>query len=709
MTNRDSGKEIQLNAKDKLKWSQQKFDINSTVDTVFSAQKYTIPEKKEITLLVQKLVNQKFDVSKLADFLRKVEQKKNPLKALEKFVNEFLKQVVEKEDIQAKQPKITVKMKKERESQIRGIEATTQQNNKEATAKQKEVTDKQKEIEKIKEYNKTLKRLRDSYKNLPPQFKTHTPEEVQSKLSSLTPETRQAVQSSGMKLEEYVSILLAKDALKGTTSPEAKEFKHALESFNKECGIIEHTAHGLPKSETPEASFLEENPDIKEYARDSKNKAFENPEHSKLLSDWEWLIDSKLTMFFWNDNLKKLTEEVWYFQNLPIDSWTSEQKQKKQIFDSKVKEIKAGLSENLLQIQKDTATNFPYTMLMNFFDEPTLRWETLDDQLSPNGKTRKMLDVEHGNSTEERVMKMSWKMNDAAIDIFYPMDTPNQTLQATDTMYYNRNLNRVVFWQKVDLNTEAPVISEVYAEINKELTPEKISWILKNSSSPAEFRKKFVEYIQNIVRGFLNASEEQEKYRLTRMAEKNQTKETLISTLFPWSSNERTRFEMNINQNPELKNFFMLCSATFESATSIQLQKFRSWLQKFNTLIKDRNALEKIADPILGGSLIKLHNFIVEKKTESSDFFATLTTFFNLFTRQNLRSPSLDPTSSDFKLNINDFSATLHHLSSGLPLDQNGQLSSFSQDFRNNYEAQKSNQSEHSTADIEADLELAYG
>jgi hypothetical protein len=58
---------------------------------------------------------------------------------------------------------------------------------------------------------------------------------------------------------------------------------------------------------------------------------------------------------------------------LPIDSWTSEQKQKKQIFDSKVKEIKAGLSENLLQIQKDTATNFPYTMLMNFFDEPTLR------------------------------------------------------------------------------------------------------------------------------------------------------------------------------------------------------------------------------------------------------------------------------------------------------------------------------------------------
>lgn len=285
MTNRDSGKEIQLNAKDKLKWSQQKFDINSTVDTVFSAQKYTIPEKKEITLLVQKLVNQKFDVSKLADFLRKVEKKKNPLKALEKFVNEFLKQVVEKEDIQAKQPKITVKMKKERESQIRGIEATTQQNNKEATAKQKEVTDKQKEIEKIKEYNKTLKRLRDSYKNLPPQFKTHTPEEVQSKLSSLTPETRQAVQSSGMKLEEYVSMLLAKDALKGTTSPEAKEFKHALESFNKECGIIEHTAHGLPKSETPEASFLEENPDIKEYARDSKNKAFENPEHSKLLSD----------------------------------------------------------------------------------------------------------------------------------------------------------------------------------------------------------------------------------------------------------------------------------------------------------------------------------------------------------------------------------------------------------------------------------------
>ena len=292
MTNRDSGKEVQLNAKDKLKWSQQKFDINSTLDTVFSAQKYTIPEKKQITLLVQKLVNQKFDVSKLADFLRKVEQKKNPLKALEKFVNEFLKQVVEKEDIQAKQPKITVKMRKERVSQIRGIEATAQQkeakaqqNDKEAIAKKKKVRDGQKEIDKIKEYNKTLKRLRDSYNNLPPQFKNHNTEQVKQKIGSLTPETRQAVQSRGIKLEEYASMLLAKDALKGTTSPEAKEFKHALESFNKECGIIEHTAYGLPKSETPEASFLEENPDIKEYARDSKNKAFENPEHSKLLSD----------------------------------------------------------------------------------------------------------------------------------------------------------------------------------------------------------------------------------------------------------------------------------------------------------------------------------------------------------------------------------------------------------------------------------------
>jgi len=32
----------------------------------------------------------------------------------------------------------------------------------------------------------------------------------------------------------------------------------------------------------------------------------------------------------------------------------------------------------------------------------------------------------------------------------------------------------------------------------------------------------------------------------------------------------------DLQKAPELKNFFMLCSATFESATSIQLQKFRS-------------------------------------------------------------------------------------------------------------------------------------
>ena len=697
--------EIQSNTKEKIS-SQQKFNSKQTVEHFFPTRPAT--EKQKLSTLVQELINYKFNPENLLKLLTQLKNRKNPAQDLEDFTKEHIKKFIEKKDIQSKK-RITIKLikdeqekSKKNDKEIKKIEEAKMS----LISRGKISEGKTAEIEKK---NESYEALKKAYNNLSPQFKNHNTEQVKQKIGSLTPETRQAVQSRGMKLEEYASMLLAKDALKGTTSPEAKEFKHALESFNKECGIIEHTAHGLPKSETPEASFLEENPDIKEYARDSKNKAFENPEHSKLLSDWEWLIDSKLTMFFWNDNLKKLTEEIWYFQNLPIDSWTPEQKQKKQIFDSKVKEIKAGLSENLLQIQKDTATNFPYAMLMNFFDEPTLNWEKLDDQLSPNGKTRKILDIEHGNSTEERVMKMSWKMNNAAIDIFYPMDAPNQTLQATDTMYYNRNLNRVVFWQKVDLNTEAPVISEVYAEINKELTPEKISWILKNSSSPAEFRKKFVEYIQNIVRGFLNASEEQEKYRLTRMAEKNQTKETLISTLFPRSSRERTSFETNINQNPQLKNFFTLCSATFESSTSAQLQKFRAWLEKFNILIKDRDTLQKIADTILRDSLIKLNSFIIEKKTDSSEFSVAVTTFFNLFTRQDLHSPSLDPTSSDFKLNISDLSATLHHLSSGLPLDQNGQLSSFSQDFRNNYEAQKSSQSEHSTADIEANLELAYG
>ena len=47
MTNRDSGKEVQLNAKDKLKWSQQKFDINSTVDTVFQLKNILFQKRKK--------------------------------------------------------------------------------------------------------------------------------------------------------------------------------------------------------------------------------------------------------------------------------------------------------------------------------------------------------------------------------------------------------------------------------------------------------------------------------------------------------------------------------------------------------------------------------------------------------------------------------------------------------------------------------------
>ena len=164
-----------------------------------------------------------------------------------------------------------------------------------------------------------------------------------------------------------------------------------------------------------------------------------------------------------------------------------------------------------------------------------------------------------------------------------------------------------------------------------------------------------------------------------------------------------------LNNNPELRNLFRCLDKTSESLTTDQLKRLIASIEKLTQTLNSLDEIKKIADPVLRDSLTQLYQATKEKKSDLKARSGAMLSFFNLFTRQNLRSPSLDPTSSDFKLNISDLSATLHHLSSGLPLDQNGQLSSFSQDFRNNYEAQKSSQSEHSTADIEADLELAYG
>ena len=164
-----------------------------------------------------------------------------------------------------------------------------------------------------------------------------------------------------------------------------------------------------------------------------------------------------------------------------------------------------------------------------------------------------------------------------------------------------------------------------------------------------------------------------------------------------------------LNTNPELRNLFRCLDKTSESLTTDQLKRLIASIEKLTQTLNSPDEIKKIADPVLRDSLTQLYQATKEKKSDLKARSGAMLSFFNLFTRQDLRSPSLDPTSSDFKLNISDLSATLHHLSSGLPLDQNSQLSSFSQDFRNNYEAQKSNQSEHSTADIEANLELAYG
>ena len=724
-------------------FNSQKSNTLSAIGEVFPVTK-TEKGKKQWEQLNTVIVESKLklspeEVKSLLKIAKDFSEKKNtsPVFELKEIIKAKKRRSAEKKDIPMNKQllarnenikKLTAE-KESKEAKNKGEEAKNK--GEEAKNKGQEAKNKGQEaknlieIKLISEQQKLIKAAKESYQKLSPDLKQHSTEEINTKINALSPNTKARLKKNGLSLSDYAQFSLAREKIASldTKTPEGETFLTTLKKMEKSLGIVEKTDGGYPLSNEPRKETFEQNPQLMEFAK--------NDESLKSLKKVNVLDDKlnikqqqKIFQLFWDADQKRFFDHI-----LPLlerkkkadldhsEPWFSaEEIAALQQYQAHFDWLKKKFTDKNVNYLKAAAAQAPLVAILRYLDQDSLGKQTLADLMQKEGGEYATIEQHQDllSWAEDKIMKIKWTIKGKPISIYYNLSDPNATLQCDDYLYTDPNTGQLSLWatgKRTDLNIKMPTADTIADQLGKECSTETFWEMIDAADTPHEYNEKLSLLVSSSIDNFFVSSAEEPRIseRIARDAEKNVWVQLFTSGLIPAEISTQLNTGGELNTNPELRNLFRCLDKTSESLTTDQLKRLIASIEKLTQTLNSPDEIKKIADPVLRDTLTQLYQATKEKKSDLKARSSAMLSFFNLFTRQDLRSPSLDPTSSDFKLNISDLSATLHHLSSGLPLDQNGQLSSFSQDFRNNYEAQKSSQSEHSTADIEANLELAYG
>ena len=205
--------------------------------------------------------------------------------------NENIKKLIaEKESKQAKNKGEEVKNKGEEaknkgeeaknkgeEAKNKGEEAKNkgeEAKNKGEEAKNKGEAEKnQGEKELLLRQQKLIKAAKESYQNLSPDLKQHSPEEINTKINALSPNTKARLKKSGLSLSDYAQFSLAREKITSldTKTPEGESFLTTLKKMEKSLGIVEKTDGGYPLSNEPRKETFEQNPQLMEFAKNDES------------------------------------------------------------------------------------------------------------------------------------------------------------------------------------------------------------------------------------------------------------------------------------------------------------------------------------------------------------------------------------------------------------------------------------------------------
>lgn len=141
------------------------------------------------------------------------------------------------------------------------------------------------EKELISEQQKLIKAAKESYQKLSPDLKQHSPEEINTKINALSPNTKARLKKSGLSLSDYAQFSLAREKIASldTKTPEGETFLTTLKKMEKSLGIVEKTDGGYPLSNEPRKETFEQNPQLMEFAKN--DESLKNLEKVNVLDD----------------------------------------------------------------------------------------------------------------------------------------------------------------------------------------------------------------------------------------------------------------------------------------------------------------------------------------------------------------------------------------------------------------------------------------
>lgn len=288
---------VKLHQSKEIQKLQKNIDIKDTIDSVFSAapkMNISAPEKEEIE---KALKDSKLNFSKeqMKAFFNKVKEianksskKINLVNAVNKLIPAYKRMLSENKDI-GNNSKLTAiskqleKREKERKNEKIKNQIIESRNTQEKAKNTKETArntqEKAKNILGEDEVNKnleaieTIKAVKESYQNLSPDLKQHSPEEINTKINALSPNTKARLKKSGLSLSDYAQFSLAREKIASldTKTPEGETFLTTLKKMEKSLGIVEKTDGGYPLSNEPRKETFEQNPQLMEFAKNDES------------------------------------------------------------------------------------------------------------------------------------------------------------------------------------------------------------------------------------------------------------------------------------------------------------------------------------------------------------------------------------------------------------------------------------------------------
>lgn len=288
---------VKLHQSKEIQKLQKNIDIKDTIDSVFSAapkMNISAPEKEEIE---KALKDSKLNFSKeqMKAFFNKVKEianksskKINLVNVVNKLIPAYKRMLSENKDI-GNNSKLTAisKQLEEREKERKNekiknqiIESrNTQEKAKNTKETARNTQEKAKNILGEDEVNKnleaieTIKAVKESYQKLSPDLKQHSPEEINTKINALSPNTKARLKKSGLSLSDYAQFSLAREKITSldTKTPEGESFLTTLKKMEKSLGIVEKTDGGYPLSNEPRKETFEQNPQLMEFAKNDES------------------------------------------------------------------------------------------------------------------------------------------------------------------------------------------------------------------------------------------------------------------------------------------------------------------------------------------------------------------------------------------------------------------------------------------------------